>query len=243
VVVPFALDKQIIVTRTGSEDDRIARLVTVSRGIVTAEIQHRRQTVFTITSRLHAPSTVYLRHRLEPGWGLVEAPSKFTRVGDSQLFQLELEAGQTRSVTIAESTPVQRSLELSSAEALGMMRLYVTEDQPTTELKEQIAALLATHRGASDLLDKIDTLRDQLAEYRMRSGELHAQLVTLRAVKTGGELMQTLRNRLAEVSDRIQHATIEIVDTQEQLMLARIKLQNQLADLKLGDATRAAARR
>ena len=98
-------------------------------------------------------------------------------------------------------------------------------------------------RQTADLTDKIATLRDQLAEYRMRSGELHAQLVTLRAVKTGGELMQTLRSRLAEVSDRIQRATIEIVDTQEQLMLARVKLQNQLADLKLGDATRAAAKR
>jgi hypothetical protein len=68
-----------------------------------------------------------------------------------------------------------------------MMTLYVREDQPTTELKAQIAALLATHRGAADLLDKIATLRDELAEYRVRSGELHAQLVTLKAVKTGGE--------------------------------------------------------
>jgi hypothetical protein len=243
VVVPFALDRQIIVSHNGSEEDRIAKLVTVQRGIVTAEVQHRRQTRFTVTSRLHEPSTVYLRHRLEPGWTLVEAPSAFTRVGDSQLFQVDLAAGQTAYVTIAEATPVQRTLELSSEEALGMMTLYVREDQPTTELKAQIAALLATHRGAADLLDKIATLRDELAEYRMRSGELHAQLVTLKAVKTGGELMQTLRNRLAEVSDRIQRATIEIVNTQEQLMLARVKLQNQLADLKLGDSTKAVSRR
>jgi hypothetical protein len=243
VVVPFALDRQIIVSRNGSEEDRIAKLVTVQRGIVTAEVQHRRQTRFTVTSRLHEPSTVYLRHRLEPGWELVDAPSAFTRVGDSQLFQVDLEAGQTKYVTIAEGTPVQRTLELSSDEALGMMTLYVQDDQPATELKGQIAALLATHRGAADLLDKIATLRDQLAEYRMRSGELHAQLVTLKAVKTGGELMQTLRSRLAEVSDRVQKTTIEIVDTQEQLMLTRVKLQNQLADLKLGDPTRAVSKR
>jgi hypothetical protein len=243
VVVPFALDKQIIIERTGSEDDRIAKLITVQRGIVTAEIQHRRQTRFTITSRLHQPCTVYLRHRLESGWHLVDAPSKFTRVGDSQLFQIELDAGQTRVVTIAESTPVNRSMELSSDEAIGLMKLYVADDQPSSELKTQIAALLATHRAAADLVDKIATLRDQLAEYRMRSGELRAQLATLRPVRAGGELMQTLRNRLAEVSDRIQKATIEIVETQEQLMLARVKFQNQLADLKLGDATRAPRRR
>jgi hypothetical protein len=54
--------------------------------------------------------------------------------------------------------------------------------------------------------------------------------------------MQTLRNRLTEVSDRIQKATIEIVDVQEQLMLARVKFQNQLADLELGAATREVSR-
>ena len=189
VVVPFALDRQVIIERTGSDEDRIAKLVTVQRGIATAEIQHRRQTRFAVTSRLHEPSTVYLRHRLEPGWALLDAPSKFTRVGDSQLFQVELDAGQTRVVTVTESTPVNRAIELSSEEAIGLMKLYVADDQPTTELKGQITALLATHRGAADLLDKLATLRDQIVEYRMRSGELHAQIVALRAVRTGGELM------------------------------------------------------
>ena len=243
VVVPFALDKQIIVERSGSEDDRIARLVTVQRGIATAEIQHRRQTRFTITSRLHEPSTVYLRHRVEPGWTLGEAPAQATRVGDSQLFPVALQPGEVKHVTIAESTPIERSLELSSDDVLRMMKLYIDDDQPAPELKVQIAALLATHRGAADLVDKIATLRDQIAEYRMRSGELHAQLATLRPVRAAADLMQTLRNRLAEVSERIQKATIEIVDTQEQLMLTRVKLQNQLADLKLGDAARAVSKR
>ena len=119
-----------------------------------------------------------------------------------------------------------------------MMKVYIDEPAATPKLKEQIAALLATHRDAGDLQDKIVTLREQLAEYRSRSGELHAQVATLKAVRSGGELMQTLRTRLAEMSDRVQKATIDIVDTQEKLMLARVKFQNQLADLKLTDLTR-----
>ena len=44
VVVPFALDRQIVVERTDAEADRIAKLVTAQRGVVTAEVQHRRET-------------------------------------------------------------------------------------------------------------------------------------------------------------------------------------------------------
>jgi hypothetical protein len=244
VVVPFALDRQIVVERTGADEDRIAKLLTVQRGIVTAEVQHRRTTRFTVTSRLSVPTKVYLRHKLAPAWTLVEAPSKVLRVGDSQLFELDLKAGETAAVSIVEATPVDRSLELSSTAALDMMKVFVDEPDASPALRAQVQALLATHRASADLVDKIQTLREQIGEYRSRSGELHAQLVTLKAVKTGGDLMTALRGKLAETSERVQKATIELVGAQEQLMLARVKFQNQLADLRLTDiaAPKAASR-
>jgi len=235
--VPFALDRQILISCNNTESDRIAKLVTVQRGIITAEVQHRRQARFTITSRLTQPTKVYLRHRLESGWALVEAPSQHMKVGDSQLFEVELGAGETKYVTIAEATPVERSLQLGSNEALDMMKVFIDEPDASPELKKQITALLATHREAADLNDKILTLRDQLAEYRVRAGELNAQLVTLKAVKTSGELMTSLKSRLTETSDRMQKTTLAIVDAREKLMLVRVKFQNQLADLHLGDVT------
>ncbi len=242
VVVPFALDKQVVVSRNGSEEDRIAKLVTLQRGILTAEVQHRRNTKFTITSRLAVPAKVYLRHRLAEGWTLIEAPSKVTKVGDSQLFEVMLAPHDTAYVSISEATPVTRTFELTNDDALGMMKVFISEPDASPQLKAQVTALLATHRGAADLVDKIRTLRDQLGEYRARAGELHAQLVTLKAVRTGGELMSSLRGKLTETSDKIQKITISLVDTQEQLMLSRVKFQNQMAELRVEDTTRISGR-
>jgi hypothetical protein len=243
VVVPFASDRQIVVEQHGAETDRIAKLVTAQRGIVTAEVQHRRQTRFTITSRLDQPAKVYLRHHLESGWTLVDAPPRSMKVGDSNLFEVDVAPKETAYVTIAESTPIERSLKLSSDEALDMMKVYIDEPEATPELKTQIEALLAIHRGAADLVDKIRTLRTQLDEYRSRAGELHAQLVTLKAVRTGGELMTALKSKLNDMSDRVQKLTIEVVDAEERLMLQRVKFENQLAELHLTDTTKALSRR
>jgi hypothetical protein len=49
--------------------------------------------------------------------------------------------------------------------------------------------------------------------------------------------MTQLKARLSDMSDRMQKATIAIVDAQEKLMLSRVKFQNQLADLRLVDVT------
>lgn len=239
VVVPFASDRQIVVEEASTEKDKIARLMTAQRGIVTAEVQHRKATTYTITSRLDKPAKVFVRHKTGEGWKVVEAPPKSLKVGDSQLYEVDLAPFGTQYVSIAETTPMERSLQLASDEALGLMKVYIEEPDATPELKKQIEAVLATHRDAVDLVDKIQTMHEQLGEYRERSGELHAQLVTLKLVKTGGELMSALRTKLAETSDKQQKLTISIVDAQEALMLTKVKFQNELAELHLTDASAA----
>jgi hypothetical protein len=240
VVVPFALDRQIVVETAGADNERIAKLVTAERGVITAELQHRRATTFTITSRLTEPTKVFVRHRVEAGWTLVAAPAESLRVGDSQLFEVDVGAGETKYVTIAETTPLERSLELGSTEALDMMKVYIDEPDASPQLKGQIEAVIATHRSAAELIDKIQTVRDELADYRAREGELHAQIVSLKLVRTSGDLMTSLHGKLVDTSERIQKLTLALVEDQEQLMLTRIKFQNQLTELHLENPQTAA---
>ena len=127
---------------TTARTDRIAKLVTVQRGVITAEVQHRRQTRFTVTSRLTQPTKVYLRHRLESGWALVDAPSKYMKVGDSQLFEVELGAGETKYVTIAEATPVR-------AHARARLRRGARHDEGVHRRARGVARAQEADHGAT----------------------------------------------------------------------------------------------
>ncbi|HEY1549224.1 MAG TPA: carboxypeptidase regulatory-like domain-containing protein [Kofleriaceae bacterium] len=243
VVVPFASDHQIVVTRTGSEDEKISKLETVQRGVLTAEVQRHRVTHFEVTSRLDQPTKVFLRHKLEDGWKLEDAPKKKLEVGSSSLFEVDVPAKGSVDVAIYESSPMDRTLQLSSEGALDMMRVYLDEPDASPKLKAQLKDLLATHRAGADLAEKIATMRDQLGEYKTRNGELHAQLVTLKAVHTANDLMGDLRQKMVETSNKVQKLTIGIVDAEEQLMLARLKFANQLSDLHLEDPIATASKR
>jgi len=73
-------------------------------------------------------------------------------------------------------------------------------------------------------------------KYRQRTDEIHAQIVALRAVKTGGELMRVLKQKLVETSNLVQAVTIAVVDAQERLLVEKTRFADQLAELKLPSA-------
>jgi hypothetical protein len=70
--------------------------------------------------------------------------------------------------------------------------------------------------------------------------ELHAQIVTLQAVKTGGDLMTHLKQKMKEISERVQKSTIAMVDAEEKIMLTRVEFQDALSELSLPDVTQTA---
>ena len=113
------------------------------------------------------------------------------------------------------------------------MRAYLSSAAVDGPLKAQVEELLRTQKDMGDNEQRIATLREQMGEYRQRMDELHAQIVTLSAVRTAGPLMASLEKKLQEMSDRLSKATIDVVALEEKLMVARIKFQDGVADLSL----------
>jgi OmpA family len=241
VVVPFALDRQIVVEKSGDEQDRLSRLLTLQRGVLRAEVQHVRRTRLTLTNRLRTAAKIYVRHTVPKGWSLLApSPTVFERIGDAHLFEITIGPEQKQTIEIAEATPLERTLDLSADVTLEMMKVFVEAPEPTAELRAQLRELLATHRGIVDALAEQDSLRQRLADYRARMDELHLQLVTLQAVKTGEDLMRNLKAKMRDISDRVQRTTIEIVNNEEKVMLGRVRFQDQLAELRLPDVAASA---
>ena len=52
--MPFALDRQIVVERKDGQEDRIARILSVQRGVFKTEVQQIRRSTFTLFNRLQA---------------------------------------------------------------------------------------------------------------------------------------------------------------------------------------------
>nr|HEX4318080.1 hypothetical protein [Kofleriaceae bacterium] len=235
-VVPYALDRQIVVERTDNEDDHISKLETLQRGVLTAEVQHVKRRQLTLTNRMNTVAKVFVRHTVQKGWTLVDAPPQFERIGDAHLFEVDLAPNEVKHIEIAEATPLQRTLDMGADVTMQMMKVYVEAPDGAPALKEELKKVLAIHKELVDLGTEEDSLRERLGDYRDRMNELHAQIITLQAVKTGGDLMVNLKQKMKDISDRVQKTTIAIVDSEEKSMLARVRYQDALSELTLPDA-------
>ncbi len=202
---------------------------------MTAQIQHIRKKSLTITNRLRSPTKVFIRHTINKGWSIVKAPDSFERIGDAHLFLVDLKPNEVKTIEISEATPMEQTLDLNADVTLGMMRVYIEAADGSPDLKAQLRALLGIHKSLVDLAQEQDSLRRRLGDYKERMDELHAQILTLQAVKTGNDLMTHLKNKMKDISNRVQKTTIDLVDQEEKIMLARVRFQDSLAELTLDD--------
>jgi hypothetical protein len=232
--VPFALDRQIVVERKDAEHDAIAKIITVQRGVFNTEMRHTKKSTFTLFNRLGEKATVFIKHTIAPGYQLTKAPEgHIDHLAGAMLFRVELGAESKTDISIEEATPVFRTTDLRTPAGLDLVRAYLSSAAVEGALKKNVEHLLALNADMAKVEQQILTAREQMGEYRQRMDELHAQLVTLKAVKTAGPLMTHLEHKLQEMSEKLSKSTVEVVALQEKLMVARVQFQNGVADLSL----------
>jgi hypothetical protein len=239
--VPFALDRQIVVEHKDEDRDEIARIITVQRGVFSTEVQHTKKQAFTLYNRSSERATVYLRHTVPQGYKLTHAPNpaesdvkESEHLGGARLFRVEVEPNGKAEVAIEEATPVFRTTDIRTDSGLELVRAYVSHAAlQNAKLKGELEHLIKLNNDMAKVQQQIQTVHEQMNEYRARMDELHAQLVTLKAVKTAGPLMTHLEKKLEEVSEKLSKATVDVVGLQEKLMVSKVEFQTGVSDLTL----------
>jgi hypothetical protein len=232
-VIPFALDRQIVVEQTGGNADRISSLSKAVRGVFTAELKRSHKLSYKITNRLSDPTTVFVKHVVPAGYKLTSTHTGGEHIGDAHLFRVALAPGQTKLLEIEEETPVERTLDLRTGEAMDLLRVYLELPAGDTTLADRLHKLLKLHQEIGNREEQIQGLRERATELRVRMDELHAQIFDLQALRTGGSLLTHLKDKMKEISDDVQKNTLAIVEQQEKMTLVKVQLAEGLSDLTL----------
>ncbi len=234
--IPYALDRNIIIEPEIDGREEIDRLVTIQRGIVTTESKKIRRTQLVISNRGQKTHTVYIRHKVRPGYQLstlgpeVAPPEK---LDGAHLFRVQAPPGETITLTVEEWTPVKRTVNIHTDEGIRRISLFLDGAQLPPDLERGLSEVVKRHMSRADLQERMTTLQEQMGVYRQRVDELNFQLVTLKKVRTAAKLRKHLSDKMEEISNELQSSTMKLADLKAQLMTERIELQDRLAELTL----------
>jgi outer membrane protein OmpA-like peptidoglycan-associated protein len=235
--VPYALDRELLVDPTSDTREELERLVTIERGIVTAEARRIRSTRLSLVNRGRSAALVYVRHQVPNGWKLRPGKIKPEKLRGAHLFPIQVAARTSVDLLIEETQPMTKTVDIHTDPGVKEIGLFLeTTRDLDPELRSRLDEVVKLHRAMHDVQDRIDTLRAQMATLRERIDEIHVQLVTLRRVGTAQKLSRQLAKKMEEISDRLQKSTIQVTDLEASLMTSRISIQDHLAELSLEPA-------
>lgn len=236
--VPFALDRSIVAERITKDDDAISRIVAARRGIFTSEVVHTKTTRVALFNRGAARALVYIRHTAATGFELAPSPAKAERLGGAQLYKVEVPAGGKLDFDIVEKSSKKQTTDIRHGDGAKLLSVYVEGADIDPDLRTKVKKLVALANELGTLDEQLGGKKAEQKEYRDRLHELHAEVVTLKTVKSSGALLTNLEQKLREASDRVSKVTSEIVALQEKSMVTRIHLQDEISELRLDDKSK-----
>jgi len=232
--VPFALDRKLIIDSDQGTREEIDHLLTIERGIVHSEARSIRTTKLSLVNRDGKAATVYVRHPITEGFKLESPVSGVEKLGGAYLFAVSVPPNGSVSLAIEESTPIQKALDIRSQDGIAELGLYLrSASKLEPELAGKLTHIVERHRAMVELDERLVTIQAQSNVYRERIEEINAQLVSLRRVAQAGDLSRHLANKMEEISQRLQKATIDAADLEAKRLTERVAMEDQLSELTL----------
>jgi hypothetical protein len=232
-LVPFGVDRTLVVEHTLDTREEIERLQKVERGIATAQTQRIRRTELELANRGHADARVFVRHRVESGWTLRDPPADLERMRGDVLVPVEVPAGKTAKLVLEEAMPIDSVVDLRSPAGLAAVRVFLDKGRIDDDLRNDLEAILAVRRKLAEVDDTLATRRAHADTLRQRVQELADQLVALRKVGRAQSLSSHLAKRMRTLGDRLDVVAAEISDLETRRLETGIELDGLVADLEI----------
>jgi hypothetical protein len=157
---------------------------------------------------------VYVRHALGPGFELEKPTQGFEKFRDGYLFPIEVAGGGSATLTIEESTPIKKTVDIRTTSGAGELEVYLraASGRLDPEMRARLDHVVEMHRAMTELEEQRQTALLQTHTYRERIDELNVQLVSPRRVAQARALSQNLARKMDDISQRLQKLTIQIAD-------------------------------
>lgn len=225
--VGFSLDSKVSLSSDSSTTDAESRLVRISGGVFTLEVQSRETVEHTFRNLHPEPITAFIKTGRRSGWTLAPRPAGIVETPDALWVPTQVPANGTAKLELSWEQKAERTTSIDTD--MDAERLVLTLHN--TKLPPAIDAALKQVLSVKVEADQID--RDIQHQYQLKASlesdqaRVRENLDTLRKTKGNAQLQQTLAQKLSKLEQELGVVSGKLVE----LIEKRAELSKRMTDM------------
>ena len=232
-IVPFGLDRSIVIEPRVDTREEIELLRKIERGIATTEMQRIRRTELEIANRGPTDAKLFVRHHVPSGWTLKEPPEGMEQMRGDTLVPITVPANGSARLELEETMPITTAIDIRSASGSRALEVFLAAGRVDPELRKDLEAIVRARRELRNVEDKLESRAGQMLGLRTRVDEVTDQLVALRKVGRAQALSGDLAKRARQLGAKLDELAAEVTSLETQRLERSIELSNLVAEMSL----------
>jgi outer membrane protein OmpA-like peptidoglycan-associated protein len=234
-LIPYAVDGATDVRASSEESRRPARIVAIARGLVTVEDEESATTRYEANVGQQAPGRLVVRHARRAGWEASNLPPGTDATPDAYTVALPVRAGQKSVLLVEERRTTRREVGVADT-AAATLAAYLQGSSFPPDVQKRMHDVVALRSDIDAREQEIAAMREALTDAGARAGELRASLRAVERTPRAAALQKQLLDRLAAATRDVEEQSVRLAEKATAQSLARMRLAEELRDLRLGDA-------
>ena len=208
--VPYAIDGRVRVTLNEEQKEQGITLVKVLRGVITAQTKMVTHFSYDVDNGAGEEVTLYVRRERRPGWTVIDK-DKMIEEGGAYYLPIKLPKTGRTKVTVAEETPVQRTVDIWNDFGRQVIGLYLANPSADPKIAGQLKEALALREKSDGLGSQIATLEEQKGTLEARESDVRSNIQVLGKASKNADLKKKLETTLIDLENQLNDVTRKLV--------------------------------
>ncbi len=226
-LLPYALDPKVTIARDTTYDSSLRSARAVD-GVLVIDYGRVQKTVYQLEGDPAMPRSLLIEHMANAGWTVDTDGTIDGRDGEKVRIAVSLAAGESRALTVTESTIDAQRWGLIEAPEQVILDLLAVGDRIDPALRAPLAAIIDLRTTAAGHERTIRDADDAIARIRQDQDRVRQNLA---AVDRNGDLARTYLERLQRQEEEMARLEGEREAASDALVAARNELSNLVAAL------------
>jgi len=230
-LVPYSVELGCVVAIDHESDVRDVHAVRIVNGVFHLLRYRIARTLYRITNKTDGVIDLFLEHRFEPGWKLVDTPKPLETTESFQRFRFDAPKGETKFV-VSEQGDQWESLYLNQAtrEHLGV---WMSSRYLDAEAHAALSEIVGLNERVAQSLRRQTELGRLIAEIGEKQKRVRENLGALRDSRDEQKLRERYVAELTRDEDELARMNAELAASRDEKAQLEAELRRRTQDLKL----------